>query len=222
MKVQSISDTHNFHSKVVIDNDVDLIIHAGDETNHPNPHINKWEFMRFLNWFHNLDIRHKILVPGNHSAFIAQNTDLAREMAATSGVTLLIDESVTIDGISIYGSPHTPPFYDWFYMKTEIELNDVYHKIDYHDIVVTHGPPIGILDLPPNRINCGSYSLYEFIKRIKPKYHIFGHVHDNFRFGELEIKNSTVYESEDTTFINASFVDNTYKHFNTEPKTFIM
>jgi len=63
MKVQGISDTHNFHSKVVIDNDVDLIIHAGDETNHPNPHINKWEFVRFLNWFHNLDIRHKIFSP---------------------------------------------------------------------------------------------------------------------------------------------------------------
>ena len=42
------------------------------------------------------------------------------------------------------------------------------------DILITHGPPYGILDKTSGSENVGCEDLYEAVKRIKPKYHIFG------------------------------------------------
>mgnify|MGYP003389852438 CR=1 FL=1 len=60
---------------------------------------------------------------------------------------------------------------------------DIHKKIpDNTDILLTHSPPHGILDLstrffPHN--NAGCQSLFKEVSyRIKPKYHLFGHIHE--------------------------------------------
>lgn len=46
------------------------------------------------------------------------------------------------------------------------------------DVLVTHTPPFGILDLPTSgSVNLGCKHLLAELKRIQPRYHIFGHVH---------------------------------------------
>ena len=47
------------------------------------------------------------------------------------------------------------------------------------DILVTHGPPFGFGDMTSGRNNVGCKDLYEQVStRIKPKFHIFGHIHE--------------------------------------------
>ena len=44
--------------------------------------------------------------------------------------------------------------------------------------VITHGPPKGILDLNTAGINSGDPNLFDAMKRVKPIFHAFGHVHE--------------------------------------------
>ena len=50
---------------------------------------------------------------------------------------------------------------------------------DDADIIITHGPPKGILDLNRERSFCGCAALLKAINKINPYMHLFGHVHDN-------------------------------------------
>ena len=49
------------------------------------------------------------------------------------------------------------------------------------DVLITHGPPFGILDkFDGRRIGCRN--LRAEMKRIRPFLHIFGHVHESYGF----------------------------------------
>ena len=75
------------------------------------------------------------------------------------------------------------------------------------DIVVTHGPPQGILDLTENRDGTleqvGCKSLANRMEKLQPKLHCFGHIHD-FK----EIKNSGLLKvsGQTTMYSNAACV----------------
>lgn len=73
-----------------------------------------------------------------------------------------------------------PEFCDWaFNLKRGDPLRAVWKKIPTDtDILMTHGPPIGHGDLTTHGNRTGCVDLFmEIHKRIKPKYHIFGHIH---------------------------------------------
>lgn len=57
---------------------------------------------------------------------------------------------------------------------------DKWNKIpDNVDILVTHSPPLGHGDLCYSGIRAGCVELLSTVQnRVKPKYHIFGHVHE--------------------------------------------
>jgi Icc-related predicted phosphoesterase len=44
--------------------------------------------------------------------------------------------------------------------------------------LVTHGPPYGILDKTDGGKHGGSEFLLKEVLRIKPKLHLFGHIHE--------------------------------------------
>lgn len=74
---------------------------------------------------------------------------------------------------------------------------------DDADIVVTHQPPMGILDLSEGT-NYGCMFLLARITTISPTYHLFGHVHDSY--GMTRIGN--------TVFSNAAILDEDYRPVN--------
>lgn len=45
------------------------------------------------------------------------------------------------------------------------------------DLLLTHGPPFGILDTNRKGEHSGSKALLNLVERVKPKVHIFGHIH---------------------------------------------
>lgn len=176
MKVVCISDTHLDHDFVIPSGD--LLIHAGDLTS-------MGTFMEIKNageWLASQPHPHKIVIAGNHDFLFEKDQNLAR-LALGSGVTYLQDEGIgiTISGItySIWGSPWTPRFYDWaFQLGSQKPADKHWGKIPRDlDILVTHGPPFGILDKTPRGDHVGDKDLLYRVRQVKPTLHVFGHIH---------------------------------------------
>jgi len=72
------------------------------------------------------------------------------------------------------------------------------------DVLVTHGPPFGVLDKNYNQMHCGCKSLLQRVMQVRPKLHIFGHIHEGYG----------VEAREGVTFMNASSVNLFYKMTN--------
>ncbi len=205
MKIWFISDTHNEHEHLKVPA-VDLVIHCGDESELGDAWMNELESRRFFEWYSALDIQTKIFVPGNHSTAIEQGLIRTEEYPA---VSFLIHSQTEWNGLKIFGSPYTPKFYDWAYMKERSDLDIVWQSIpDEIDILITHGPPKGILDVTRDMqtrdpVHVGSKSLRRHVlERIKPKIHAYGHIHD-----EKAFKNFGTVTRDGTQFINCSCCD---------------
>jgi Icc-related predicted phosphoesterase len=128
------------------------------------------------------------------------------------GVVYLLDKMVEIDGIKIYGSPWQPRFYDWAFNVNRGEaIAKKWELIPENlDILVTHGPPYGMLDDTINGMRVGCEELYKKVVQVKPKYHIFGHIH--FGYGMRVM--------EDTTYINAASLGENYQYTKNRPIIF--
>jgi Icc-related predicted phosphoesterase len=119
----------------------------------------------------------------------------------------LQDKEVEFEGIRIYGSPWTPTFFQWFFMKDRgPAIRKKWDLIPQGiDILVTHGPPIGYGDFSSYQsARMGDEELREAVDRIRPKLHVFGHNHGGY--GESR--------NEHTLFVNASSCDEGYNPSN--------
>ena len=206
MKVWFISDTHGKHLELHVPSNIDLVIHCGDESNNGDAYLNEPEARNFFEWYSALEIPTKVFVPGNHSTAIEQeliqNCDYPQ-------LRFLIHNKTDWNGLKIFGSPYTPEFYNWSYMKPRSELDAVWQTIpDDIDILITHGPPKGIRDVTKDfdtgePVHVGSKSLRTHVDtRIKPMFHAFGHIHD-----EKAIQNFGTTSLNGTQFINCSVCD---------------
>ena len=63
-------------------------------------------------------------------------------------------------------------------------------------VLISHSPPYGILDYE-NNTNQGSLDLLQAVLKIKPTYHLFGHVHSAYG----------IEKSDHTAFINSSLMN---------------
>lgn len=183
MKIWHISDTHGFHLRLVIPEGIDLVIHTGDCSNHKDPFPNENEVRKFIDWYEQVPIPNKIFIPGNHDTSIERGLVKASDFISR-GIHLLNHDWMDVNGIKIFGSPFTPTFGNWAFMKSRETINRVWEQIpEGMDIVAVHGPCKGILDLSRNRQNvlefCGDGALRKHVlDRIKPKYFLSGHIHN--------------------------------------------
>lgn len=179
IKIWHISDSHCLHADLKVP-EVDMVIHSGDFANSRNSAINSNEVMEFLDWFVSLKIKHKVLVAGNHDISI-ENRMIHPNFILDAGITYLENNSVTIDGLKIWGSPITPSFgKGWAWNIARHKTNLVWGLIPQDaDIIITHGPPRGILDINQEMELCGCKSLMRKVKAVSPMLHLFGHVHNN-------------------------------------------
>jgi len=191
-----ISDTHGHHRDVNIP-PVDLLIHCGDWSRSTDPS----EWTEFLDWMVAQPAKSRVLVAGNHDFLCTHLSEPAR-MCADYGVVYLRDEESTVEGLRIYGSPWTPQFGRWAFMGTPKEMSRHWSRIPSGlDILVTHGPPEGVLDMTARGVHAGCPRLMRKIREVKPKVHAFGHIHE--AAGALNLG--------DTHFINAAVVNLAHK-----------
>ena len=183
MRILHISDTHTYHDLLKIPSGIDMIIHSGDCSNPRDPYNNESEVRDFIDWYKEIPVKHKIYVAGNHDTSIEKGL-VTKDDFKNAGIIYLENESVVIDGMKIFGSPHTPNFGNWAFMKERNKLERFWRLAIDEDvnIVVTHGPPKGILDKSYDRNNnlecCGDKSLLNRILEVQPTYSLFGHIHN--------------------------------------------
>ena len=137
--------------------------------------------------------KHKIVTAGNHDKPVQKQTSRCRRLFKEAGVTLLLNEEIVIDGVKFWGSPITPTFLNWHFMQDrgkEIALVWKYIPDDV-DVLITHGPAYGHLDLcpayPPMQPLpkvAGCLDLLLRLRELKiksgwknPQVHVFGHIH---------------------------------------------
>ena len=183
MKIMFLSDTHGRHLEITeLYGElpyVDIIVHSGDCTRYGEFE----ETDLFMNWFSKQNSMHKILVAGNHD-FVLQQMDRRNWLLANNyGVTYLEDSFININGIGIYGSPWSPVFGMWAFMKNRnAELDEVWQKVPTDgsvDLLVTHTPRYGRFDVSVRgNYNVGCEMLANRINDIHPKVHVFGHIHE--------------------------------------------
>jgi Icc-related predicted phosphoesterase len=190
MKIVFIADTHDKHRDVILPKG-DVLVHAGDMVNVLNhDSIGCVKVIRDVDdWFGELDFKKIICIAGNHE-YIFQD-GLA---SGLRNAVYLEDEHYEFEGVKFFGSPWTPHFFGAF-NANEHRLGEIFKKADDDvDVLITHGPPHGILDTPSRSDHAGSHALASELKRIKPKVHVFGHIHDSY--GE--------YNDGTTQFYNAA------------------
>ena len=210
LRIIALSDTHGYHEKLTIP-DGDLLIYAGDFSMRANHR----DTVRFAKWINGLPHAHKIVIPGNHDAYCEQSFSYAREEFAPA--VLLNHEECEILGYRIFGSPYSSCIFEpsiWHF--DYVPLSDRAHRLwnaipDRIDILITHGPPKGILDRvdsvhPGEDPNVGDPILLENVKRALPRVHIFGHIHEG--------AGSFAHEKYTTRFHNVCVCDVKYKPVN--------
>lgn len=183
MKICSISDLHsNFALKT---SEADVLTISGDLT-YKGSLI---ELSNARHWLKEQPQKYKVIIAGNHDfCFENKNREEARHILSGDGIFYLQDESVVLDGVKFYGSPWQPWFYDWaFNLYRGKALKEKWDLIpDDVDVLLTHGPPYGYGDLTMRGEAVGCQDLLEAIKKKKPRYHLFGHIHENFGEWDLD------------------------------------
>ena len=198
MRAVVISDTHNQHRKLLLPQG-DMIIHCGDVSGRGT----STEVYDFIKWFSILPYRYKIFIAGNHDFYFEQKgiNEIEDELRENR-IVYLNDSGIEIEGIKFWGSPIQPWFYDWaFNRQRGADIKRHWDKIPNDtNILITHGPPKGIRDMTVRGDRCGCEDLFQAVERVKPKYHLFGHIHEEY---------GQAYDHT-TTFINASVLDENY------------
>jgi Icc-related predicted phosphoesterase len=189
VRVVCISDTHELHRELDVPPG-DLLIHAGDFT-----FWNKLAMIEdFNDWLGELPHLYKVVIPGNHDRAFGRDPKLR---AKITNAKLLINEGVTVAGFKIWGSPVTCDDAAYEHSTPE-ERAVLYATIPTGtDILVTHGPPRGILDHERGSDHLqGCHQLREAVLRVKPRLHVFGHCHLGYG----------VLPTEHTLFVNAALL----------------
>jgi predicted phosphohydrolase len=183
-----IADTHELHRELIVP-DGDLLIHAGDFTFFSR----RPSMLRdFDDWLGELPHRYKIVVPGNHEYLLEE----PRNRAAIMNAELLVGSGVEVAGLKIWGSPVTPLYGGAFSLSSADDRGRHWAQIPTGtDILITHGPPKGILDREaPEEPSAGCPELALAVVRTRPRLHVFGHLHGGYG----------VLRTPGTVFINAS------------------
>ena len=173
MRIVCIADTHGLHRQLEVPTG-DLLIHAGDFTFYSKPPSIVSDFD---DWLGSLPHRHKVVVPGNHEFALEEPED----RSAIANAILLVDSGVQVGGMRIWGSPVIPLYGGAFGMSGAADRKRHWARIpEGLDILVTHGPPLGILDeLGPGRHD-GCPELCEAVYQARPRVHVFGHTHAGY------------------------------------------
>lgn len=230
MIIDCISDLHGHYPKL---EGGDLLIVAGDLTARD-------EEMEYFKLFQKLSYENYkkiIVIAGNHDnclqkddytiSFAIDNQEIF-EYLCDSGTEfeyeVEIEEEHKFKGLikykvkrklKIWGSPWTP----WFhgvnpkckaFMISESKLKAKWALIpDDIDILITHGPPYGKLD-KTDWGHCGSITLDERVKQIRPKFHIFGHIHEGYHeYGGTLVDGGPLVQ-----YFNVSHVNEHYQPVN--------
>jgi len=213
-----LSDTHSLHNQIPKVPEGDILLHAGDFTKQGS--VN--DIISFNEFIGKLPHKHKIVIGGNHDVTLdvpfyeSGNTwrrfhkvkqDVKLAQASLTNCTYLLDSSINIEGIHIYGSPWQPTYEHWgFNLDRGAPIKEKWDLIpDGVDVLLTHGPPECHLGkTKKGGLDAGCRDLHMTILKKKPIVHVFGHIHEGYG----------ISKNDHTLFINGSTCNFIYKPHN--------
>ena len=213
MRIVCLSDTHGHQNNFPVP-DGDLLIHGGDFCQSGS----EKEVERFASWLKRLPHRWKVVVAGNHDWLFQKQPELARTYLEPEAIYLQ-DSGCEIEGLSLWGAPWQPWFMDWAFNlpRKGLAIRKKWNLIPMTtDLLITHGPPFRILDEVRPRVGgwtlepqastgpLGCEELAIRLRAVRPRLHVFGHIHDGYG----------VQEKDGTLYVNASICDEDYKPVN--------
>jgi predicted phosphohydrolase len=156
-QIFAFSDTHGKHRQVVVPENIETVIFAGDACDGGNME----QLMDFFDWYSDLPVKNKLFVPGNHDLPFELYPDLATGLIPPA-VTYIEEGGIILDGIRYYVLPVR--------MKMHYQATGAPYNID---VLITHGVPAGVMD----EGIWGCPLLRELVEEVAPKVHVFGHIH---------------------------------------------
>lgn len=180
-----ISDTHNRQQELPAG---DILIHAGDLTQSGTFK----ELQATIDWLNRQAHQHKIVIARNHELLLDQTCDLSAQAAIQraqldwGSCIYLENEMIEVTcsngrPFKIYGSPYSPRQGNWAFQyprSADLWKDSVPDNID---ILITHCPPRGHLDT----LKYGCEHLLRLLWHIRPRLHVFGHIHEGYGQEEL-------------------------------------
>jgi Icc-related predicted phosphoesterase len=194
MRILHISDTHNLHQQLTDLPVADITIHSGDISYAGTGK----EVMDFIEWFGALECEYKIFIAGNHDYCLDGKRQDVIQSFLPENCFYLCNTGVEIEGVKFWGVP--------FFFSDDVSgryLDKIAQIPADTDVLISHGPPFGILD-KAGEITYGCRDLLRRVLAIRPRYHLFGHIHNAYG----------IEESGYTTFANAALVDKDYRLLN--------
>ena len=201
MRLVLISDTHGARPDLP---DGDVLVHAGDLTMTGR----RDEVVSSLGWLETQNTRFDdvVMIPGNHDFLFEHRPDACAYMCDQMDITLLNDSGTEIDGFKFWGSPVQPWFHDWAFNRQRGP--DIKHHWDMIpeglDVLITHGPPHGLLDKTVRGLLVGCEDLLLAVASKEPRLHVFGHIHEAYGTGKFG----------NTMMVNASIMNREYEPVN--------
>lgn len=218
MRFVFISDTHSMHRKMAYPvPDGDVLVHCGDLTGRGRIQ----EIGSVAKWMGEHPHRYKIAIAGNHDACAEYDPSLTAMTFSQENVIYLCERTLNLEGLLLYGAPWTPNFCNWHFMppRHSEALALKWDRIPEHtEILVTHGPPHGILDayVEPGYIaeagqeHAGCELLRMRIEALPDlKLHAFGHIHEGWGTDERVLDNGNKVK-----FVNAAICTRGYQPTN--------
>lgn len=217
LRIVYLSDTHNMHSNIDVP-EGDILIHGGDFSNYGYQH----EVEAFMKWWMSQKHSYKILIAGNHDITFDNRTFGTNLQMRPFWLNYLLSQytrfeslnfylehsSCNIWGINFFGSPYCPKTRPgqssrWGFSEEREDLGKFWVDIPNNtDVLITHSPPYGKLDWCMSSLNNGRIGcerLRYHVNRVKPKLHLFGHIHEDYG----------MVHNKDTMFINGSIFTHT-------------
>ncbi|KAJ9655318.1 hypothetical protein H2198_005773 [Neophaeococcomyces mojaviensis] len=150
--------------------------------------------------------------------------------ARDAGILYLVEGTLSLTlsngaELNVYASAYTPEFCDWgfAYPRDRDRFNSLSDANEQQPavpanpvptfvpssptnthILITHGPPLGILDLTTRNEPVGCEHLLHAVTRCKPLLHCFGHIHEAWGYQVCKHDNDSLQPSEKKQGINLS------------------
>ncbi len=152
-----------------------------------------WMKTEFEPWCEKQNTKKVIFIAGNHDwAFEKEELYYKNRYHKDNFITYLCNDSITYNGLNIYGTPNCHLFGNWAFMKGDYDLKQIFGNIPNGlDILLTHDMALGKNDIITQKAfdgmeenHVGHSGLTKAIKRVKPRYHFSGHIHSAPHTGE--------------------------------------
>ena len=173
LRIVFISDTHGKHTELG-NLHGDVLVHSGDFC---DGYMNDGRSLAEIDeWFSEQHFELILCVGGNHD-FLAESYHNTGQPVFQNAI-YLVDAKHEFKGVNFYGAPWLPDLDGWANFLPDHDRKRKWDLIPKStDVLITHTPPLGVLDKPRSGRSIGCSLLRAAVDHLRPKIHCFGHVH---------------------------------------------